>query len=171
MHFPCLSLKNRKVSILCFADDIILMSQTRLCPTRQLNPIVVFLPENKKSQLNSSRSRVIIFTYSSHYLVLQLTTSHIKSIYVSKVFIYNQFILEGMSYCCKLDDLLVLFLLLVGLWLSGHLIILFAFVAVLRGRELGNLCSLFFYVNINPKLLLLTSKNILHALAIYKNSV
>lgn len=75
--------------------------------------------------------------------------------------IYNQFILEGMLYCCKLDDLLCLFLL-VCLWLSGHLIILFVFVAALRGRELGSLYSLFFYV-FSPKLLFLTSKNILVA--------
>lgn len=75
-----------------------------------------------------------------------------------------------MSYCCKLDGLLGLFLP-VCLWLSGHQIRLFVFVAVLRGRELGRLCNLFFYVNINLKLLFLTSKNILGALAIYKSSV
>ena len=44
---PCLSLKNRKVNILHFVNDIILMSQTRLCPTRQLTPTVLFFPENK----------------------------------------------------------------------------------------------------------------------------
>lgn len=75
------------------------------------------------------------------------------------------------GYCCKLDDLLGLFLLFVCLWLSGHLIILFAFVAALRRRGLGSLCSLFFYVNINLKLLFLTSKKISHALAICKSSV
>lgn len=52
---------------------------------------------------------MIIFTYFSHYLAVWLTVSYIKSIYVSKVFIYNQLILEGIAanwmiywvyFCC-----------------------------------------------------------------------
>lgn len=48
--------------------------------------------------------------------------TYVKCIYVSKLLIYKQFIL-GMSYCCKLDDLLVYFFLFVYLRLSGHLFI------------------------------------------------
>lgn len=167
MHFPCLSLKNRKLSIFHFANDIILMSQTRLCPTRQLTPL--FYPFQKikitaqllQKQCHHFHILLSLSSSMAHNLIYQVHLCfqgiHLQPVYLG-------------GYCCKLDDWLDLFLLLVcdwvGIWLHCLLFWLW-----LRGRELGSLCSLFFYVNIKPKLLFLTSKKFLHALAICKSSV